>query len=68
MKMIKSNRDYPSQETIQKYASAIRHFRGYLDKEKFEDDFRFLMDFVQDVYDETTSIESSHLSHHQSVG
>lgn len=47
--MIKTNSDCLAQETVQKYAYAIRHFRGYLDKEKFEDDLAFLMNFVREV-------------------
>lgn len=47
--MIKTNSDCLAQETVQKYAYAIRHFRGYLDKEKFEDDLAFLVNFVREV-------------------
>ena len=47
--MIRTNNDCLQRETVQKYAYAIRHFRGYLDKEKFDDDLAFLMDFVRDV-------------------
>lgn len=47
--MIKTNSDCLEQETVQKYAYAIRHFRGYLDKEKFDDDLAFLVNFVHEV-------------------
>lgn len=47
--MIRTNADCIQQETVQKYAYAIRHFRGYLDKEKFDDDLAFLMNFVREV-------------------
>ena len=47
--MIRTNSDYDKQDMVQKFAQAIRHFRGYLDKEKFEEDFSFLMNFVHEV-------------------
>ena len=47
--MIQTNCDYIEQEKIQKYVSVIRHFRGYLDKERYEDDIAFLAHFVQEV-------------------
>jgi len=42
---------HASMETsrLQKYAEAIWHFRGYLDKEKFDDDIDFLLEFVRQV-------------------
>ena len=49
VKMSTTNADCVKPEMIQKYAYAIRHFRGYLDKEKFDDDLAFLMNFVQEV-------------------
>jgi len=47
--MIKTNSDCMTQEMVQKYAYAIRHFRGYVDKEKFSDDMAYLMNFVREV-------------------
>ena len=37
------------EEKLQTYAEAIWHFRGYLDKEKFEDDLEFPIEFVKKV-------------------
>lgn len=66
--MIRTNHDCPTQETLQKYATAIRHFRGYLDKEKFNDDLRFLLNFVREVSGESESTEYGRPRSKQTVG
>ena len=66
--MIRTNHDYPTQETLQKYATAIRHFRGYIDKEKFNDDFRFLVNFVREVSGEDEMTECTQRRSGRPVG
>ena len=36
-----------SPELLKKYAEAIRHFRGYVDKERFAADVEFLRRFLE---------------------
>lgn len=47
--MIQTSSEYIEQETIRKYVTVIRHFRGYLDKERYADDVAFLRAFVEEV-------------------
>ena len=53
--MIESNRTYVDREDLPKYAEAIRHFRGYIDRERFEDDIAFLRQFVAEMSASRTS-------------
>ena len=36
-------------ETLEKYAEVIRHFRGFVNKERFNEDVTFLREFIRDV-------------------
>lgn len=47
--MIETTHVQMEKEQLQRYAEAIWHFRGYLDKEKFDDDLDFLLEFVKQV-------------------
>lgn len=47
--MIQTAHAQMEKDQLQKYAEAIWHFRGYLDKEKFDDDMEFLIEFVRQV-------------------
>ena len=36
-------------ELLQKYIETIRHFRGYIDKDRFNEDIEFLIKFLNEV-------------------
>ena len=38
-----------SPELLLKYTETIRHFRGYVDKERFAEDVNFLREFLKEV-------------------
>lgn len=45
--MVQANSMVLDSETIQKYVETIRHFRGYVDKERFAEDVEFLRRFLE---------------------
>jgi len=38
-----------SSETLLRFEETIRHFRGYIDKERLEDDINYLQDFLREI-------------------
>ena len=38
-----------SGDTLEKYVEAIRHFRGFVNKERFNEDVTFLREFVREI-------------------
>jgi len=53
MIQLNSNMADSESETLQKFTEAIRHFRGFVNKERFSEDVSFLREFVREV-NETT--------------
>lgn len=44
-----NNQEDISPEMLQKYVETIRHFRGYVDKERFNEDVEYLRNFLNEV-------------------
>lgn len=53
---MKDHQEEVSSEILQKYTETIRHFRGYIDKDRFNEDVEFLRKFLNEVAPLTASV------------
>lgn len=56
---MKDHQEEMPAETLQKYAETIRHFRGYIDKDRFKEDVEFLLKFLKEVGPATTDVRKA---------
>ena len=56
---MKDHQEEMPAEMLQKYAETIRHFRGYIDKDRFKEDVEFLLKFLKEVGPATTDVRKA---------